>query len=144
MFDLFRKKKKPVQPLSYPQDSDHLDAGVYNLWKSSYLGREDNGGKRYSAMSDTIEYFVLTPIDDSRTHVVRVMKDVDDNSQFRANYSEDSKVFSRSDLEITALDVMNAYPRSEHLKQWSKPEDHFGLQRVGTLGEFVERMKYRY
>ncbi len=117
---------------------------MYNLWKLSYLGRGDNGGQRYSAMGDTIEYFVLTPIDDSRTHVVRVMKDVDDNAQFRANYSEDSKVFPRSVLEITALDVMNAYPHSEHLKQWSKPEDHFGLQRVGTLGEFVERMKYRY
>lgn len=144
MFDSFRKKKKPEQPLSYPQDYDHLDAGVYNLWKSSYLGRGDNGGQKYSAMSDTIEYFVLTPIDDSRVHVVRVIKDVDDNSQFRANYSEDSKVFPRSVLEITALDVMNMYPLSEHLKQWSKPEDHFGLLRVGTLGEFVERMKYRY
>ncbi len=144
MLDFFRKKRKSEEPLSYPKDSDHLDAGVYNLWKASYLGREDNGKARYSAMGDTIEYFVLTPVDDSRTHIVRVIKDVSDISQFRANYSEDSKIFPRSVIEITALDVMNAYPFSDHVKQWSKPEDHFGLQRVGTLGSFVERMKYRY
>lgn len=138
MLGLLRKKRLEL----YPKANEGLHEGVYNRWKSSFLGKKDTGEDWYAAMSETIEYFVLTEIDDSKTHVVRVMKDVDDSTRtrFSSNYSDDSKIFAHPVAQVTASDVTNAYPLSDFEKRYSKPRDQFGLRRVGTLDEFVQKM----
>lgn len=139
MFQILRNRARVPNLNPYPQPENGLLEGVYNRWKSAYLEKMGDGA--YSAMGDTIEYFVVTAIDDSQTHVVRVLKDTHDSTKYVADYSADSKVFPRSITRMTIADVLNAYALSEFEQHYASPRDHFGLRRVGTLDEFVEKMK---
>ncbi len=138
MLKFFRRKKKPEL---YPSEGDSLAEGVYNRWSASYLGNRSRDG--YAAMRSTIEYFILTAVNDSKTHVVRVVKDIDNptGTKFSSNYSEDSRIFDRSLSQVTASDILNAYPLSDFEKKYANPRDRFGLRRIGTLDEFVTKMK---
>ncbi|MBI2146818.1 hypothetical protein HYU22_05785 [Candidatus Woesearchaeota archaeon] len=137
------KRKQPVAPETYPEPDDTLALGVYNRWKSAFI----ESSRTYSAMGHTIEYFVLSPIDESRTAVVRVVQDLnftnDPSFPYRANYSEDLKIFPRPASQITALDVMNAYSLCEHEKKYADQRDHFGLRRVGTLEDFLAEIRHK-
>ena len=139
---LNRLLRKREQPELYPKSTDNVHEGVYNRWKSTFLGKRE-GKDEYCAMMGTIEYFIVTEIDDYKTHVVRVTKATDDSTGtvFSSSYSADSKIFDRHVSQVTVSDVMNAYSLSDYTRQYSEPQDVFGLRRVGTLDDFVQMMK---
>lgn len=135
-------KKKPKEPNPFPDDNDTLDQGVYNLWRSSYLARSQS----YCAMENLLEYFVLTPLPESKTHVVRVVRDIKcagTPCTAMADYLNDSRVLSLPPTELHPGDVMDAFPHTPYTTEYSKPQDKFGLRYIGTLETFVNRLKNR-
>lgn len=103
--------------------------------------RQAYGKDEYSAMGDTVEYFVLTSLGRSKTHIVRVLMDCNDYNKYTADYFADSRIFPRPPAQTTVQDVFNAYRLSDFIKKNSNLRDHFGLRRAGTLDEFVKKIQ---
>ena len=136
----FVGKKKPIL---YPENSQGLEEGVYQLWTAVNLARharergqvpnqwiDKNGEDMYTAMNPSRTYFALLPLGKHQTLVARVRNEapvVRDLGPLSIILGEGSWI-GRPVGKITALDITQAYPIRAEVSNYHE-QDHFGLRR---------------